>query len=117
MQVRLILCNRKYDSTKPHYYIGRPSPLGNPFRVTVQTITNRNNACDNYHKYFYSELGNFKNELDYLVYLATENGILQLVCYCSPLRCHGDTVIGYLKDQLLSNGFDVIVERKENDRF
>jgi hypothetical protein len=62
MQVRLILCNRKYDSTKPHYYIGRPSPLGNPFRVTVQTITNRNNACDNYHKYFYSELDNFKND-------------------------------------------------------
>ena len=111
--ITLKLCNRKYDATKPYYYIGRPSPLGNPFRVTVQTITNRNNACDNYHKYFYSELDIFKDELDYLVYLATENGILQLVCYCSPLRCHGDTIIEYLKGELLKNGYDVVIERNE----
>lgn len=56
MQVRLILCNRKYDSTKPHYYIGRPSPLGNPFAMTVKTIQERNRVCDGYESYFQSAL-------------------------------------------------------------
>lgn len=114
MVIRLVLCNRKYDADQPYYYIGRPSPLGNPFRVTVQTITNRNNACDKYHEYFYREIANFQNELDYLIHLTTQYGILQLVCFCSPLRCHGDTVIEYLKQELLKLGYDVVIERNQN---
>ena len=117
MQVRLILCNRKYDSTKPHHYIGRPSPLGNPFAMTVKTIQERNRVCDGYESYFQSALSYHVELIGELLNLAIEHGVLQLVCFCSPERCHGDTVIGHLKDQLLSNGFDVIVERKENDRF
>ena len=113
MQVRLILCNRKYDSTKPHYYIGRPSPLGNPFSMTVKTIQERNRVCDGYESYFQSALSYHVELIGELLNLAIEHGVLQLVCFCSPLRCHGDTIIEYLKGELLKNGYDVVIERNE----
>lgn len=113
MHVCLILCNRKYDSTKPYYYIGRPSPLGNPFSMTVKTIQERNRVCDEYESYFSSALPYHSELLADLLNLAMEHGILQLVCYCSPLRCHGDTIIEYLKEELLKNGYDVVIERNE----
>ena len=111
--ITLTLCNRKYDSTKPYYYIGRPSPLGNPFAMTVKTIQERNRVCDEYDSYFPSTLPYLVEHVADLLNLAIEHGTLQLVCYCSPLRCHGDTIIEYLKGELLKNGYDVVIERNE----
>lgn len=115
MQICLILCNRKYDSTKPHYYIGRPSPLGNPFSMTVKSIQERNRVCDEYESYFPSALSYLVEPIAGLLDLAVEHGVLQLVCYCAPLRCHGDTVINYLKDELLKEGYDVVTEKVGSD--
>ena len=108
--ITLKLCNRKYDATKPYYYIGRPSPLGNPFSMVTKSIAERNRVCDEYESYFESAKAYHVELMANLLNLAIEHGILQLICYCAPDRCHGDTVIEHLKAELLKEGFDVIVE-------
>lgn len=112
--VRLILCNRKYDPELPYQYIGRPSPLQNPFPMVNQSIRERNRVCDEFLVYFHGALPALEHELNDLLSLAVDYGVLQLVCFCSPCRCHGDTIIVYLKAQLLKHGYDVVVERNEN---
>lgn len=110
MPIRLILCNRKYDSSIPYYYIGRPSPLGNPFSMTVKTIQERNRVCDEYESYFESAKAYHVELIAELLNLAITHGTLQLVCYCAPERCHGNTIAQYLKEKLLEEGYDVVIE-------
>lgn len=65
-------------------YIGRGSPYGNPFRIGIDG--DRDTVCDR-----------FENEV--LPYLDIEplRG-KNLVCYCSPARCHGDSILKKLRE-------------------
>jgi hypothetical protein len=60
-------------------YIGRGSPYGNPFRIGEHGT--RDEVCDRY-------------EQEILPTLDVEplRG-KDLLCYCAPLRCHGDAII------------------------
>lgn len=74
-------------------YIGRGSPLGNPF--IIGTHGDRDEVCDKYESYIREQLRQ-KNpvivaEIKRLVRLASK-GDLTLGCFCTPKRCHGDTI-------------------------
>jgi len=74
-------------------YIGRPSPLGNPFKIDADST--RDMVCSAYELYFFKELLNMNramhDEVNRIEKLAETNDVA-LVCYCAPKRCHGDTI-------------------------
>jgi len=84
-------------------YIGRPTPLGNPFVMNDES--ERDDVCDAYERWFNEQLASnashapFTLALRHLETLAA-HGDLILGCYCAPKRCHGDTIKAYLERKL-----------------
>ena len=82
------------------YYIGRGSPLGNPFCIAEGT--NRDQVCDKYETWFKDKLANndssVNGKLDEILSSLKTNDIA-LMCYCEPKRCHGDTIKQYLESK------------------
>jgi hypothetical protein len=67
-------------------YIGRPSKFGNPYVIGEHGT--RNEVISRFEKYLLANpelLAAAKKEL---------NG-KDLVCFCSPKRCHGDILLRY----------------------
>jgi hypothetical protein len=76
-------------------YIGRPSPLGNPF--VIGRDGDRDTVVDKYHAWLVGLWNSNSNhpacsELIRLYELHKQQGELTLVCWCAPQRCHGDVV-------------------------
>lgn len=93
-----VIVGKKWD--KDAEYVGRPSPLGNPFYMKDES--QRDAVCDAYAKWLYEEVHVKRNpvlhaELSRLRRLMHERGTLILGCYCSPKRCHADTIKAYLE--------------------
>ena len=61
-------------------YIGRPSKWGNPFKIGVDG--NRETVIELYRRYIQT------TNLDF-----SELKGKDLVCWCSPLPCHGDVLL------------------------
>jgi len=80
-------------------YIGRGSPLGNPF--VIGKDGNRDEVCDKYEAYFEQQLkrsgSSVEKEIRRLKALLEEHGMLKLGCFCAPQRCHGDTIKKHLE--------------------
>ena len=76
--------NRKDGVPKGAVSIGRPSKFGNPFIIGVHG--DRNEVCDKFDTYWeqHPELQQAAKE---------ELKGKDLVCFCKPLRCHGDIII------------------------
>ena len=85
-------------------YIGRGSPLGNPYPMEDASETERNRVCDLYHEWFHLQIENEEpavlNELRRLYRIASKDG-LSLGCYCAPKRCHGETIRDHLMKALM----------------
>lgn len=64
-------------------FIGRGSPYGNPFRVGVHG--SRDDVCGMFETLILPTLD--------VEPLRGKN----LICYCAPLRCHGDSILKKLK--------------------
>jgi hypothetical protein len=83
-----------------YFYCGRGSALGNPFKVGG--TSDRNAACDSYHKLFHDELiltgTSARKMLDHM--LSYDHVVLG--CFCVPQRCHTDTIKQWLEEN--SNG-------------
>ena len=82
-------------------YIGRGSPLGNPYShlnrsKAVFKVDTREAAIEAYAKWLLEQIqaGNQEviNELNRLADIAMSKGKLVLRCYCSPKPCHGDVI-------------------------
>lgn len=73
--------HNKHRRTAPvdAVYIGRGSPYGNPFVIGVHG--DRNDVCDRYEREVLPTLD-----------LEPLRG-KDLVCFCAPLRCHGDSIV------------------------
>jgi len=67
---------------KTSTYVGRGSLYGNPFVVGVDG--DRNKVCDRYEKEILPKLN--------LMPLFGKD----VVCFCSPARCHGDSILNAL---------------------
>lgn len=87
-------------------YIGRGSPLGNPYShlegtTALYKVATREEAIKQYRIWLQKQIEqpNFKviEELDRLAYKAISEGSLKLRCYCAPAPCHGDVIKEFLE--------------------
>ena len=65
-------------------YIGRGSPWGNPF--VIGRDGNRNEVCDKFEQ-------RILPNLDLTPLIGHD-----LICYCKPARCHGDSILNRIKE-------------------
>lgn len=89
----------KYD-----FRCDRESPLGNPYNLKSEEF--RNDVCDKYETWFYQQIENKNLEvIDYINELResyNKYGKLRLFCWCTPKRCHVETIKKYLEKELLN---------------
>ena len=86
----------KHKLSKPDpeaHYIGRGSPLGNPYTVEKY---GRHSAIKLYEKWLNTqvEIGDpgIVSELDTIANEVINTGHSKLICFCKPLACHGDVI-------------------------
>ena len=83
-----ILNKYKVESTKGTIYIGRGSPLGNPFPITKELP--RLEAIAKYKVYLIQRiLSNNDIIINALRSLKEDS---RLLCFCAPAPCHGDVI-------------------------
>lgn len=93
------------------FYVGRGSPLGNPFTVEEY---GRGNAIGKYKEYLMIQIGNKNptiiNELN-RIYQASRTMPVELMCYCHPRPCHANVIriaimvtVGEMRNKKLPNG-------------
>ena len=91
-----------------HEYIGRGTPLGNPYThldkntLAQFKVNTRDEACEAYAIWFDANKDKpvQKQMLDRLLSKLRTQGYINLGCFCSPQRCHGETIKKYLEEQL-----------------
>jgi hypothetical protein len=94
---------RTHVKTKYDHYIGRPSILGNPFPITSKCT--REQSVSQYKDYFKKRMSiepfesDFWKEINWIWRAGKEHDV-NLVCYCSPLPCHGDVIKAYLEGRI-----------------
>lgn len=97
-----VVNKRTHKPTPNDIYIGRGSNLGNPFthkpigntKAEYQCKT-RDESIDMYGNWIENKVNICdKKVFDALreIQMKSENGTVYLVCYCKPLKCHGDIV-------------------------
>lgn len=77
-------------------YCGRGSALGNPYAMKDMSLEERNDVCDKYH-ILLKEQANVKdspmrNEMIRILKLYKAGNNINLQCYCSPKRCHCESI-------------------------
>jgi len=93
--------NKKTYGDGDGVYVGRPSPLGNPFthlqgsKCAEFKVATRDEAVEKYQGWLQNALKRDKNVrmcFDLLVATYREFGELTLICWCAPLRCHAEII-------------------------
>jgi hypothetical protein len=91
-------------------YIGRPTPLGNPFRL--KNDEQREKVVARYATWLEEELHRGNREvaqaLEELYQKLKRQGSLTLLCFCTPKRCHAEVIAERLG--LMAEGEGVRVE-------
>ena len=82
-----VLNKHKHAIPPGAVYIGRGSMWGNPF--VIGKHGDRNAVCDQHAEYLKDQIRNGEVSLEQLANLKGKH----LVCFCAPLRCHGDTLV------------------------
>lgn len=93
-----ITIHNKKTYKGPGEYIGRGSPLGNPFKIGPDGT--RKEVIQKYTQWLREQLK--KREFRYrtpaskeiyrLLKIGRDNKELRLICFCAPLPCHGDVI-------------------------
>lgn len=97
--------NKKGRNTEGAIFIGRPSPLGNPFKlIEAGGHYTRDQSVFQYRAWLRAKLGKANPVADeferlFRIY-AHDTGELKLLCFCTPLACHGDVVKELLEERL-----------------
>lgn len=78
--------HNKYHKTAKSdaIYIGRGSPFGNPFKIDATNT--RDVVCDKFENHL-------MNNPALIMKIKRELKGKDLVCFCKPARCHGDTLL------------------------
>jgi hypothetical protein len=97
-----VVNKRTHKGTPKDFYIGRPSPLGNPYSHKDNTLAkfkteSREESVELYKKWLLKRI----QDKDPLVLTALKSipKDANLVCWCAPLACHGDVIKEVLEDQ------------------
>lgn len=101
-----VVNKKTHKETEYDYYVARPNPMGNPFthkksKIAKYLTKNRNESIDNYRDWFYERLRkkddtSFNNEIEKLKDFYSKKGIINLVCWCYPKKCHADIIREFL---------------------
>lgn len=105
MEISISVVNKHHGEDGE--YIGRGSPLGNPFSHQDVPGTHKCNtrgiAVSSYRYWLMDRIKmrdtTVTDELDRLAHLAMK-GPLKLQCFCAPKECHGDIIATTLKDAI-----------------
>ena len=103
----ILVLNKRSAGTRGEY-VGRPSPLGNPFKLKRES--GRDEVIAQYENWLRERITardqRVCDELNRLYVIARDTGLLELVCWCAPKRCHADVIRKVLLESLQFNGFD-----------
>lgn len=85
-----------YDKPETGYvYVGRPSPLGNPFSHLDLPNTIRRadlvEAVESYREWLWGKIKSQDSAVMTALGALTEKSILG--CWCKPKLCHGDVIV------------------------
>jgi len=88
--------NLRYEKPKHEWdvKVDRTSILGNPFYM--QNESQRDEVCDKYEEYFQEKMKNdeeFRREVERLCNLHIKHSKLNIFCWCTPKRCHAETIL------------------------
>jgi len=87
----------------PGIYVGRPSPLGNPWRMDSNDPDSRAKVIEKYREWFLERMRERsspqRRAVERIVALAKRQDI-DLVCWCAPLPCHADVIKEYIESIL-----------------
>lgn len=93
MSIKSTVVNKHHKQSGE--YIGRGSPLGNPFPIDGPKGWTRAKVIELYRIWLRQHIDKSDptvcNELNRLVAIA-QQGELKLQCFCAPLPCHGDVI-------------------------
>ncbi len=104
-----VVNKKSHKPTSSDWYIGRPSPLGNPFtHLTGRTLAQyvcatRDEAIRRYEDWLDEQLASnalVREEFKALVEYAREGDVTNLVCWCAPLACHGHVLKRRIEERL-----------------
>ena len=86
----LVMCSvvNKYRESYD-IYIGRGSPLGNPFPINEAVGDTREVVIEKFRQYLFQCVRNGTITKEYLASL--EGKVLG--CFCKPKACHGDVIV------------------------
>ena len=105
--------NRTQESHQGNnnFYIGRGSPLGNPYTHINDRETKaqfilplREDAIEAYSRYFDTMYGGNKEFtilIDEIYTKYKQGEDVWLECYCKPKTCHGDVIVEKLRARLM----------------
>jgi hypothetical protein len=131
-----VVNKRTHKPTSNDIYIGRGSPLGNPFTGS-KSLSNtkaqyqsgsRTEAIQSYQPWLNKQCGldgGVKNkkvtELLNTIYNQAKTGHVNLVCYCAPKACHGHIIKTIIdkaleKRGLRSPGFELSRDKTSKDQ-
>ena len=102
------ICNlRNKKPSKPYdFKVDRTSPLGNPFFMKDESF--RDEVCDKYREYFYNKIKNsksFRESVEALMAVYVQTGQLRLFCWCSPKKCHSETIREFILEKINKEQF------------
>lgn len=83
----------EWQSGTCRIFVGRPSKLGNPFKIGRDG--DRNQVIEKYRVWLWQQIksrGPAWEELKRLKQLLLQKQSLVLTCYCFPHRCHAEVI-------------------------
>lgn len=89
---------------RPMVYVGRPSPLGNPF--VLGRDGDRATVIAKYKRWLRDKVEArdqpVLDELNKIRAIRTGKGEVQLICYCYPEECHADVIARVIENSLIT---------------
>jgi hypothetical protein len=111
--IAILVLNKRNAGTRGEY-VGRPSPLGNPFKLEHELDWDA--VITRYEVWLRERISardqRVCHELNRLYVMARDTGLLELVCWCAPKRCHADVICTVLLEVLERNGLNCSQGRK-----
>lgn len=107
--IKIKIANKRHTDTG--VYVGRPSPLGNPFRLRSEA--EREAVIRSYERWLAEQIARgdaaICGELDRLYRKAVAEGEITLLCWCAPKACHAEVIAGVLRKALEERGYEVTI--------
>lgn len=118
MKINIRVLNKYKDPVSKAEYVGRGSPLGNPYPITKELP--RKEAIAKFEEWITNKIieGDHKvlKELIRLVDIHKQTGKLEIYCFCKPHPCHGDIIAGNVRYLLENEDMYNLVKRDLNEQ-